>query len=382
MIPQEVWQGWTEEVGRLVSGATVWQQRGLAVFSLGMAAAQRCGLARVATVVPGLATAPSTTRRFERLLANERLDVRRARGAIGAAVLEQARGQTVWLALDETPQGHTVDGPRLVMLALRLVYRERAIPLAWACYRPGEAPAPLPALVTTLVAEVAAWMPPRTRVVLMTDRGLSWPTSVGGSAGRSCSASSARPGYRPRTAAPRPSATWPHAPAPAGRATVASSRTPAGGTSTSLPSGDVATTSPGCSSPTCPRPGIAAPTIDTAWTRRRASGTTSPAASTGTTAGCAIPPTWSGSSSSSSSPSASCSLRAPSSSRTASAQSSNAPTDARSASSPLASAGSTTPAPTSSDSPLTSASPSPTHTNVSGSQPSRWGGGRGVGLPK
>src|SRR5215218_8432796 len=72
-------------------------------------------------VVPGLATAPSTTRRFERLLANERLDVRRARGAIGAAVLEQARGQTVWLALDETPQGHTVDGPRLVMLALRLV---------------------------------------------------------------------------------------------------------------------------------------------------------------------------------------------------------------------------------------------------------------------
>jgi len=178
MIPQEVWQGWTEEVGRLVSGATVWQQRGLAVFSLGMAAAQRCGLARVATVVPGLATAPSTTRRFERLLANERLDVRRARGAIGAAVLEQARGQTVWLALDETPQGHTVDGPRLVMLALRLVYRERAIPLAWACYRPGEAPAPLPALVTTLVAEVAAWMPPRTRVVLMTDRGLSWPTLV------------------------------------------------------------------------------------------------------------------------------------------------------------------------------------------------------------
>src|SRR5829696_5065375 len=160
MIPQEVWQGWTEEVGRLVSGATVWQQRGLAVFSLGMAAAQRCGLARVATVVPGLALVPSTTRRFERLLANERLDVRRARAAIGAAVLGQAQGGTVWLALDETPQGHTPSGARLLTLALRLIYRERAIPLAWVCYRPGEAPAPQPELVAGLLEDVAALVPP------------------------------------------------------------------------------------------------------------------------------------------------------------------------------------------------------------------------------
>src|SRR5215216_4344552 len=122
MSPLEVWQGWTEEAGRLVSGATVWQQRALALFSLGMAAVQHCGLARVATVVPGLATAPSPTRRFERLVANPHVVVGRARAAIGAAVLEQARGRTVWLALDETPQGHTPDGPRLMLLALRLVY--------------------------------------------------------------------------------------------------------------------------------------------------------------------------------------------------------------------------------------------------------------------
>ena len=90
---------------------------------------------------------PSTTRRFERLLANERLDVRAARSAVAAAVLEQARGQTLWLALDETHQGQTETGARLGMLALRLVYRERAIPLAWVCYRPGEAPAPFPTLI-------------------------------------------------------------------------------------------------------------------------------------------------------------------------------------------------------------------------------------------
>jgi hypothetical protein len=178
MNPLKVWQEWTEEVGRLVSRATVWQQRSLALLSLGMAAAQDCRMAQVAAVVPGLARVPSTTRRFERLVANEHLDVTQVRAEIGAAVLAQARGQTVWLALDETPQGHTPSGARLLTLALRLVYRERAIPLAWVCYRPGEAPAPLPELVTRLIAEVAAWVPPRTQVVLMTDRGLSWPALV------------------------------------------------------------------------------------------------------------------------------------------------------------------------------------------------------------
>jgi DDE family transposase len=175
---QGVWQGWEEEVQRLLPEMAVWQRRVLAMFSLGMAAAQHCGLARVAAVVPGRAVVPSTTRRFERLLANRRLDVQASRAAIGAAVLEQARGQTIWLALDETHQGRTPTGARLGMLALRLVYRERAIPLAWVCYRPGEAPASFPQVIAALIEEVAALVPPKTQVVLMTDRGLSWPSLV------------------------------------------------------------------------------------------------------------------------------------------------------------------------------------------------------------
>src|SRR5436190_3173930 len=178
MNPLGIWQGWSQEVGRLLPGIGVWQQRALALFSLGVASAKHCGTARVAAVVPGSATVPSTTRRFERLLANERLDVRTARAAIGAAVLEQARGQTIWLALDETHQGQTATGARLGMLALRVLYRERAVPLAWVCYEPGAAPAPFPELIAALIDEVAALVPPETRVVLMTDRGLSWPSVV------------------------------------------------------------------------------------------------------------------------------------------------------------------------------------------------------------
>src|SRR5215211_6128769 len=176
MRPQEVWQRWEAELRGLLEGVGIWQRRALAVFSLGVALAKHCGLARAAAVVPGVALVPSITRRFERFLASERLDVVAVRSAVAARVLEAARGQTVWLALDETHQGRTETGARLGMLALRLVYRERAIPLAWVCYRPGAAPAALPVLIGRLIDEVAVLLPPDARVVLMTDRGLSWPS--------------------------------------------------------------------------------------------------------------------------------------------------------------------------------------------------------------
>ena len=150
--------------------------------------------------------------------------MRAARSAVAATVLEQGRGQTLWLALDETHQGRTETGARLGMLALRLVYRERAIPLAWVCYRPGEARAPFPILIGDLITEVAALVPPGTRVVLLTDRGLSWPSlldqcrRVGWSfLCRVQRQTRVQTAGRPH---PGPSATWRHAPAPAGRATA------------------------------------------------------------------------------------------------------------------------------------------------------------------
>src|SRR5436305_10599960 len=110
MGPDGVWQGWEAEIRRGLPGVGTRQRRVLAVFSLGVALAKHCGLARAAAVVPGVAVVPSITRRFERLLANPRLDVRVARDAVVAEVLGAARGQTLWLALDETHQGHTQTG--------------------------------------------------------------------------------------------------------------------------------------------------------------------------------------------------------------------------------------------------------------------------------
>src|SRR3954454_3198121 len=145
MGPHGVWQEWDAEISRILTSVGVWRRRTLALFSLAVAAAKHCGVARV----------PSTTRRFERLLASKHLDVRAARSEVVKHVLGSAGGQTRWLALDETHQGRTETGARLGMLALRLVYRERAIPLAWVCSPPGDAPAPFPVLIGRLIDEAA-----------------------------------------------------------------------------------------------------------------------------------------------------------------------------------------------------------------------------------
>src|SRR5258705_13800523 len=97
MHPLKVWQEWTEEVGRLASGATVWQQRALALFSLGLAAAQDCSMAQVAAGVPGVARVPSTLRRVERLGADEHPDARRGRAGGRGGGPSPGRGAAAWL---------------------------------------------------------------------------------------------------------------------------------------------------------------------------------------------------------------------------------------------------------------------------------------------
>lgn len=91
MGPRGVWQAWEAEISRVLSTVGVWQRHALALCRLGVAPATQCGLARAAAVEPELGLVPSTTRRFERLLASARLDVRAARGEVAALLPPDAR---------------------------------------------------------------------------------------------------------------------------------------------------------------------------------------------------------------------------------------------------------------------------------------------------
>jgi hypothetical protein len=161
--------------GELLAGLNGHQRKALAALSLGVALAGHCHSGRVAPLVPGPAGPASARRRWERLLANPRLRVRSgevlASGALARAVLSRWSGRELVLTLDETP------GPgRLRCLRVSAAYRGRALPLAWACYREGELPAPMPRLAWRLLRRVARCLPPGASVTLLADRGLSWPS--------------------------------------------------------------------------------------------------------------------------------------------------------------------------------------------------------------
>jgi hypothetical protein len=79
----------------------------------------------------------------------------------------------VVLILDETPRAND-----LRVMCVRVAYARRALPLAWACYRPHAPPRPMPQLIRGLLQQVHCCLPAGCAVVLLADRGLAWPVLV------------------------------------------------------------------------------------------------------------------------------------------------------------------------------------------------------------
>ncbi len=165
---------WRGCVGRqLLPHAHGHQAKALADCSFAVAVAGDCRARPMAACVPTRATAASSARRLERLVANDRLDVPALQRDLATAVLRHWAGGTVLLIVDETPKAND-----LRSLAVRVGYRRRALPLAAACYPPDAPPEPLPQLIRRLLAAVRDSLPAGCKPVLLADRGLAWPTLV------------------------------------------------------------------------------------------------------------------------------------------------------------------------------------------------------------
>lgn len=149
------------------------QSKALADGSFAMALAGKCQARRVGVNVPTRATPASSSRRIERLLANERLDAPLVQQALAKAVLRAWAGTTVLLFLDETPKAND-----LRCMTIRVGYRRRALPLASVCYRPELPPESMPKLVRRLLRQVQDGLPAGSKAVLLADRGLAWPTLI------------------------------------------------------------------------------------------------------------------------------------------------------------------------------------------------------------
>jgi len=174
---------WAHRVRSLVPDLHGHQAKTLALMAWSMCCSGGCQITTMALTAPTRALIASTRRRFERFLANPRIDVASGSITLAKALLSnfrgpvrgRGRGRRITLLLDETALG-----PWLLCMKVSVAYRRRALPLAWTCYRPGALPIPQPEIVELVLRQAAQCLPPdqEVTVVLMADRGLSWPLLI------------------------------------------------------------------------------------------------------------------------------------------------------------------------------------------------------------
>jgi len=174
---QEILRQWSSTVEeQLLPRLHGHQAKALAAWSLGMVRSGHCDSGRVALAIPGPALPASNKRRIERTLANGKIHADHAQMQLARAVLANLAAvpdRPLTLNLDETPRGKN-----LKCLKLSVGYRGRSQPLAWVCYPPDDPPVEMAMLIWRLLQRVSRCLPPHAQVILVADRGLSWPSVI------------------------------------------------------------------------------------------------------------------------------------------------------------------------------------------------------------
>lgn len=146
-----------------------WQAMGLALFSIGIVLSERSTLSKVAEKLWFAGRADSLERRFQRWIANPRIEVSTCCQAWVRWVFSSMVDlEEVMLLVDLTKLSDRLD-----ILMVGVAYRKRCIPLAWVCL-PGNHPWPegQVSLIADLLAGVAAGLPPGITPVVQADRGI------------------------------------------------------------------------------------------------------------------------------------------------------------------------------------------------------------------
>jgi hypothetical protein len=141
------------------------RQRVCAWAVVGLLLEKTISLAALALVIVSTAKADSRVRRLRRFLANPHVSVHAYYDNLIRAALSGWSGVTLYLVLDTT----TLAG-RLVILRVSLVYRGRAVPLAWQVYERKSVSLPFKAY-KGLLEHVRRLLPEAATVVLLGDRG-------------------------------------------------------------------------------------------------------------------------------------------------------------------------------------------------------------------
>lgn len=162
---------WIEVVETGFPDLLKWQAVGLAIFSYGIVMARHCQLNRVAEELGEWGRADSLKRRFQRWLANGRINVSWCCYWWVKWVWDRSDLPRPILLVDETKLGQWIG-----VLMVSLAFEGRAIPLMWRAYvANSQADYPSAGQVQTiaiLLAKVIEALPANCRPIVEADRGI------------------------------------------------------------------------------------------------------------------------------------------------------------------------------------------------------------------
>jgi hypothetical protein len=164
MSREQLYQWWAL-IWRIFPGLGHWQSLSLALYSLGMVIVRHNSASRVAECLGWAGKPESLRRRFERLVANERLNWQGNCQCWCQWVLRQFAYSTPVLLVDETKLGN-----HLRVMVVGLAYQSCCIPLVFWAY--GRMPCQQVDLIMTLLGWIDAVLPAQCRPLLQADRGI------------------------------------------------------------------------------------------------------------------------------------------------------------------------------------------------------------------
>ncbi len=170
----EVLHAWMHQVETLLPDARVTRVRVLALLAAGVLWSGTVTLLKAAAALPLPVADPSTERRFTRFLTNPAVTVETLWQPLLPALLRSLGQRDLVLVFDPTPYRDCA-----TILVVGVIWRHRVLPLAWQVVPQQEPwPQPLRPILGSLLATIAAALPPGTTATLLADRGLVGPTVI------------------------------------------------------------------------------------------------------------------------------------------------------------------------------------------------------------
>lgn len=162
---------WQVMVSKHFSSFTVWQQKRLALFSLGVMLCEHCHQSRIGKVLSTNALSDSIVRRLRRCITDEKWTVVQFSLDWTRWVTSCLASRKIVLLVDET-----VIGDRLRVMLIGAAYKRRCIPLIWRCYKANSA-AHYPRegqvkMITGMLAQLKTVLPDDRPALVLADRGI------------------------------------------------------------------------------------------------------------------------------------------------------------------------------------------------------------------